>query len=216
MRAWPQDHPKAKAMIRKRAAILVAAKAEFLKTGYGGTSMDAVAEAAGVSLMTLYRHAESKDELFAAVVAGACDPNDEEEQRYLQGLMELPFEELLLRSAIHMQEKLAKPDTIALMRLVIAEASTFPHLTELAYQGFIGHFEGIASWIVREKAPDPILDQSPAVGRAFVDRLLGSDMMRLLLGQPGPTDFEKRRRAELARDDALRAITDLRKGAAAP
>ena len=51
-------------MKRKREAILAAARRQFLAHGYGGTSMEAIADAAGVSIMTLYRHAETKDELF--------------------------------------------------------------------------------------------------------------------------------------------------------
>lgn len=214
MKDWPEDHPKAKAMARKRALILSAAKAAFLKTGYAGTSMEAIAQEAGISLMTLYRHAESKDDLFAAVISGACDPNDEEEHRRLQALMNLPLEEVLRHSGVHMQDVLTRADTVALLRLVIAEAATFPHLTELAYQGFVAHFERIADWIIREKVPAANLqpDQSAAVGRLFVDRLIGSDLLRVLLGRPGPTETETWRRAEWACDCALRALATSHEG----
>lgn len=205
MKDWPEDHPKAKAMARKRAHILSAAKAALLKTGYAGTSMEAIAREAGISLMTLYRHAESKDDLFAAVISGACDPHDEEERRRLQALMDFPLDKVLRHSAVHIQDVLTRVDTVALLRLVIAEAETFPHLTELAYQGFVAHFEKIAEWIIREKMPTADL-QIAAVGRLFVDRVIGADLLRVLLGRPGPSEAEKWNRAEWACDGALRAL----------
>ncbi|MBV8744786.1 MAG: helix-turn-helix transcriptional regulator, partial [Xanthobacteraceae bacterium] len=52
---------------RKRQAILKGAKEIFLKRGFGGASMDAVASAAGVSKMTVYRHFHNKEELFAGL-----------------------------------------------------------------------------------------------------------------------------------------------------
>ena len=61
-------------MERKRARILSAAREAFLRLGYEGPRMEAIAGAAGVSIVTLYRHTHSKDDLFAALVASACDP----------------------------------------------------------------------------------------------------------------------------------------------
>src|SRR5690349_15571641 len=66
---WAPDHPKAKLMARKRAAIVDAAREAFVRDGYGGASMERIAKDAGVSIMTLYRHAEGKDDLFSAVIA---------------------------------------------------------------------------------------------------------------------------------------------------
>jgi TetR/AcrR family transcriptional repressor of mexJK operon len=54
--------------MEKRAAILDAAKALFVQSSFGGTSMDAVAAAAGVSKLTVYSHFGDKDNLFREVV----------------------------------------------------------------------------------------------------------------------------------------------------
>ena len=56
----------------KARAILDAAGALFLDEGYPAVSMDAVARRAGVSKATLYAHFESKEALFAAIVAAGC------------------------------------------------------------------------------------------------------------------------------------------------
>lgn len=208
MRDWPKEHPKAKAMARKRVLILSAAKAAFLKTGYAGTTMEAIAQEAGISLMTLYRHAERKDDLFAAVIRGACDPHFEEDQLHLQALMDRPLEEILKHSAVRVQEILTRADTVALLRVVIGEATAFPHLTEVAYQGFVAHFERIVIWIVEQKVPATDLQpgRSAAAACLFIDRVIGTDLLRVLLGRPVPTEADRWQRAERACADALRAL----------
>lgn len=40
----------------------------FLKHGYAGTSMDRVAEVAGVSKNTIYNHFQDKEGLFTALI----------------------------------------------------------------------------------------------------------------------------------------------------
>ncbi|WP_237561515.1 TetR/AcrR family transcriptional regulator [Frateuria defendens] len=52
----------------KRAAILEAAKALFIRNAFAGTSMDAVAAEAGVSKLTVYSHFGDKDNLFREVI----------------------------------------------------------------------------------------------------------------------------------------------------
>ena len=98
MRSWPADHPKAKLLGQKRADILAAARRQFLAHGYGGTSMEAITADAGVSIMTLYRHAERKDELFEAVISIACDP--EEEAAGAEAFAAKPLRELLVHAKV--------------------------------------------------------------------------------------------------------------------
>jgi len=56
----------------KRMAILEAAKQLFVQHGYEGTSMDAVAAAAGVSKLTVYSHFGDKDRLFREAIRARC------------------------------------------------------------------------------------------------------------------------------------------------
>src|SRR5258708_35273873 len=71
-KTWSADNPKAALMARKRAVIVDAALKAFLDAGYVETSVNQIAAAAGVSIKTLYRHFESKDDLFSAVMQAAC------------------------------------------------------------------------------------------------------------------------------------------------
>ena len=66
----PPGRPKD---LEKRAAILDAAKVLFVEHGYDGTSMDAIAQRAGVSKLTVYSHFQDKDSLFVAAVKARCE-----------------------------------------------------------------------------------------------------------------------------------------------
>lgn len=58
--------------LAKREAILRAATGLFLEQGYAGTSMDTVAQTAGVSKLTVYSHFGDKEGLFNASVQATC------------------------------------------------------------------------------------------------------------------------------------------------
>lgn len=59
--------------LAKRSAILEAAKTLFLRHGYDGSSMDAIAAEAGVSKLTVYNHFTDKETLFSAAVKAKCE-----------------------------------------------------------------------------------------------------------------------------------------------
>jgi AcrR family transcriptional regulator len=75
VKRWSEDNPKAALMEQKRTVIVAAARQAFLENGYSQTSMDGIAESAQVSVKTIYRHFENKDELFSAVMQVVCDEN---------------------------------------------------------------------------------------------------------------------------------------------
>ena len=58
---------------QRRQQLLAAAAANFSETGYHATSMDDIAESAGVSKPVLYQHFPSKLLLYTALVDVACE-----------------------------------------------------------------------------------------------------------------------------------------------
>ncbi|MFF4147730.1 TetR/AcrR family transcriptional regulator [Streptomyces sp. NPDC001698] len=56
----------------RREQILDAATRAFARTGYVATSLDDIAAEAGISRVILYRHFESKSDLYRAVLDRAC------------------------------------------------------------------------------------------------------------------------------------------------
>jgi len=59
--------------LEKRARILQAAKAIFLKSGYHGTSMNLIAQEAGVTKLTVYNHFQDKVNLFICAITETCE-----------------------------------------------------------------------------------------------------------------------------------------------
>lgn len=114
----------------KHAAILEAAKTLFLKNGFEGTSMDAIAGAAGVSKLTVYNHFQDKENLFYATIESKCSeciptleniPQPTELIDYLKGLGRQLY-------------RLANGDeSIALHRLMISQADSNPALAARMY-----------------------------------------------------------------------------------
>jgi TetR/AcrR family transcriptional repressor of mexJK operon len=208
MKSWSADHPKARLMASKRADILAAAKASFLDTGYEGTSMESIAKAANVSIMTLYRHAESKDDLFSAVIANACDPDDESEQAEMEALLVKPLKDVLIWAAMTAQSRLTDPDTVALMRTVIAEATRFPGLAEMAHTSLVGGLEGMVAFMLglKPEAASLSAERRHELGVQFIDNVLGTHMLTVLMGLPGPSERVKQERAEAAADKLIAVL----------
>ncbi|PCI88216.1 MAG: TetR family transcriptional regulator [Hyphomicrobiales bacterium] len=213
MKQWNKDHPKAALMARKRTDILNAARTQFLDAGYDGSSMESIAKAANVSIMTLYRHAQTKDKLFAAIIASACQPSTAAEQAELEAILTLPLPEALLQSALHMQDTLTSAETIALMRVVISEVDRFPQLAELAYQGFFQRLEGVTATILSLLSETKQFEASDRekLGKLFVNRIVGTQIIRALLGLSGLDANEKLNRAELARDEIMNELPNFLK-----
>ena len=62
----------------RHAAILHGAAAAFARTGYAATSMEDVADACGVTKLIVYRHFDSKEELYRAILQRVFDRQAEE------------------------------------------------------------------------------------------------------------------------------------------
>ena len=207
LREFSADHPKAKLMARKRAAILMAAREAFLREGYGDTSMEAIAASAGVSIATLYRHAAKKDDLFAAVVSDFCNP-DAAEQAEGERILRQPLDAVLLELGLMVQQKLADPERVALLRVVMAETVRFPELAQIAYDGLVDHLDDMVRQVLAAKPESAHLTAAECreLSGMFIDRLCGVDMLRVLLGLKGVSQAEQKRRAERARDEVMATL----------
>jgi TetR/AcrR family transcriptional regulator, mexJK operon transcriptional repressor len=117
----------------KREQIRTAAEHLFLDSGFGETSMDAVTAAAGVSKQTLYRYYKTKAALFADVLGQLiAEPEplvkDLPAKSHLRTRANLKT--LLTSLSQDYLARVLEPRQLALLRIVIAEGSRFPELTE--------------------------------------------------------------------------------------
>lgn len=106
--------------LEKRAAILGAAKQLFPSLGFEGTSMDAIAAAAGVSKLTVYSHFRDKETLFVEVIRQKC-----EEQllpEFFESSLRGSIRKTLLIIARGFFGLIISDESIGLMRMLMAEA----------------------------------------------------------------------------------------------
>jgi TetR/AcrR family transcriptional repressor of mexJK operon len=183
----------------KRQAMLDAAKRAFLAHGYSGASMEAIAEAAPVSKPTLYSHFHSKQELFAAVIAGQCEA-------LLNTLSRVQTEQLepvaglkaIVRALV---ELIYADEALSLYRLIIAEQQNFPELGALVYRsGPEPVLKLLSSYLgeLDERGALRVPDVSTS-SRLLLGMLKGDEHFRCLMGlQPGLSEAEKEHLIEAA------------------
>lgn len=169
-----RGRPTRKQVAAIDATILEAARNLFLSEGYASTSMEAVANAVGVSKGTLYARYPAKSELFQAIAndrlkawgAGRPTPDDN-----LAG----EVGEQLFRFGVAFLEGFRNPEIAAFDRLITAEAARFPELAESFYkQGYYNAVDVLARNIetLTRRAGWPVAD-ARGVALAFTSGLVG-------------------------------------------
>ena len=113
-------------------AILSAAKEMFLSLGYEATSMEAVAQAAGVSKRTLYIRHSTKEALIKSVVEDRIRTWSNEASARNSEVPET-FPESLKRHAQTFVHMLANPEVRQFDRLILTTAHRFPEIAESFY-----------------------------------------------------------------------------------
>lgn len=115
----------------KRAAILEAAKTLFMRNGYDGSSMDAIAAEAGVSKLTVYSHFTDKETLFSFAVKSRC------EQQVPELLFELaegaPIDSVLVNIARHFHQLINSAESIELHRVLITRGAQSAKLSQMFF-----------------------------------------------------------------------------------
>ncbi|MFL5701307.1 MAG: TetR/AcrR family transcriptional regulator [Ktedonobacteraceae bacterium] len=180
----PQDLTRAE---KKRAQIRTAAKELFLRSGFQGTSTDAIAAAAGVSKETLYRYYASKEDLFMDVVRSLTT-----ERLHLAQWTERSTEptsrqdlRILLRAiARQVVETMVQPEYQAIVRLMLAELPRFPELGPLFRQTIPEPANKALLTLLHQGQAHGVVRQHinlPLIGRMFFSTLLSYGVLDGLL-----------------------------------
>jgi len=132
------------------ARILAVAAELFLRDGYGATSIEAIAAAAGMSKRTLYARYANKAEIFAAVVRHIID-----EVRPPQDVPLIEGETLsavLVRLGGFILAAALAPKALGLYRLMVAESERFPELAKMAAtQGALAEAVGLIATLLKSQ-----------------------------------------------------------------
>jgi AcrR family transcriptional regulator len=156
--------------------IVAVAQSLFFTHGYGPTSIETIAKEAGISKRTFYARFENKAAIFRAVVnqlIGEIKPAN------VDGLFEgRSCAEILHGLAQAILQASLNPQTLALQRLLIAEAPRFPELA------LVMNEQGARREAIRRIAA--ILAREAESGRLAVpDPLLAAEMfLQMVVGLP--------------------------------
>ncbi|WP_420561358.1 TetR/AcrR family transcriptional regulator [Tepidicaulis sp.] len=126
----------------KRRSILDAARDEFQHNGFTRAAMAEIARKADVSTATLYKHFNSKEELFSAVITEAYERIEETDADLGE---HGTVEEVITKAANNILSAQFDQGLNALMRAVIAEVSGQPEIgREFFERGVIQRQQAVA------------------------------------------------------------------------
>lgn len=205
MRTWAENDPKARLMGRKRDAIITAALAAFLDEGYSGSSVNRIAASAGVAITTLYRHFDSKDDLFVAVIQEACDTSARTAE---PAWLNLPPLDGLTEAGCQLLRDILSEQQLALFAVMTRDAQRFPELGRRYQREIVGDrialfTRYLAGWPaeLRAKVGDPT-----RAAHIFSALLQAGIVDTALLGGPTPDPAAIRTRSRDAAADLLSLV----------
>ena len=172
----------------KHDDILRAATESFLEAGYERASMDEIAAKAGVSKATVYSHFRSKEALFEAIIRELC--RRLVTPLHMAGSDRVGPRETLTSFARSYVELLLDPASLALHRLLVAEASRDPELARGSYRaGGAQALRGLAEYLARETAKGTLAVDDPELAAEQLFGMLNGHMQvrALLRVEPRPS-----------------------------
>jgi TetR/AcrR family transcriptional regulator, mexJK operon transcriptional repressor len=166
----------------KAAAVLAGAREIFLALGFSAATTDLIQQAAGVSKATVYSHYPNKETLFTAMVEAECEYS-------LASIRKLKFSDksvawILEEAARAYLDIVLSPESLALYRVVVAEAPRFPELARRFYVAGPGAMNGMIADVLDRAMTKGELDVS-SVGRdaaaaLFANMVRGEAQMQCL------------------------------------
>lgn len=199
---------------KKRGQILDAARTLFLANGYAHAGTEAIRLEAGVSKETLYRYYATKEELFADVLRRLTLEHLRQpfraDEKLSTGASRKQLEKVVRALVAEIIETMMQPDYLALLRIVVAESTRFPHLGELfrrtvPEQGIASIVELLKRLKKKELAAD--IDAEAAARMLLGSLLTYAVMDGILSSGSKPRPPAPKRIAAIA-DLFVRAITD--------
>ena len=115
---------------RRREELIDIAQKLFLERGFAETTMLAIAEAAGASKETLYRHFENKEQMFAEIISRKTRQISGPDAPMARGGRP---EAVLTALGTNLLTAIVTGEASCLFRIVVAEATRSPELGNLFY-----------------------------------------------------------------------------------
>lgn len=152
----------------KTEKILQGALSEFLNHGYLGTTMDKIAQTAGVSKQTLYSHFGDKEKLFKALIYEVTTKKFQLVwSKPLQGKPEIVLKELADRIINEVND----PQYLDFVHIIVTSAKIYPELGELFLENVAKPAMNILTKYL-DDCSDLSLTDSEAIAHIFVNSLI--------------------------------------------
>jgi AcrR family transcriptional regulator len=148
----------------KEQEVLDVATAYFLKHGYQGASINAMARSSGISKESIYRYFSSKKQLFEAVIGRELIEYQKTVQRVYATANTMELREALITIAETLLGVITTERTLALRRLVFEEATRSPDVGQHYYksgpeQGFGAIERVFAAHGIKAELPFAVLSR---------------------------------------------------------
>ncbi len=172
----------------KRASIREAAAHLFMSEGFERTSMDGIANAAGVSKQTIYSHFNNKDELFRS-----CVMTKTQEYELLVESDQYPVLDDGLRAMADRYLRLMSDDTaVAMWRLMVGEANIHPNVAKMFHETGPGASRGSLMAYLQEHRDELQADNFAEAASVFISLVAGQFQNDIMLGvRSGVSDEER-------------------------
>jgi len=185
-----------------RERVLRAATASFLARGYN-SSVDYIAQRAGVAKQTVYHHFPSKEELFREVA-----------RELVKGvLVELEGEPAdlraaLVRFALVYRKRVLGPQGLAAFRTLVPEVARFKAQARAMYANTAGEtVRRLAGHLARAMEQGVLRREDPEfAAELLLGMLVGQERIKRLFSGPAQTESEPRRAARII-DCFLKALS---------
>lgn len=189
----------------KHEAILAAARMLFMREPYERVSLDSVAEAAGVSKVTIYSHFPDKDALFVEAINSSCagvfervelDPHDSGR-----------LEEKLLGLGCDFLAMIFDPEIDRLHTVILSEGQRRPELPQMFYDTVVRRNTAMVAAFLQQQVDAGHLRIADAYTAAvqFLAIVQGEFRYRVELGIPNATPDERESYVRGCVDTLLRA-----------
>ncbi len=178
----------------KRQKIVKAALETFLQYGYKDTSMNRVAEKAGVIKQTIYSHFSDKEGLFTAIIQSVT--LEHLKAQFGETISSTqPPEKVLKKIAQIFAERQKDKSYLALMRTIIGESKRFPELARLYVSTVIKPAMKILCDYF-DNHPELKISDPEAIARIYCGTLVSSILMQEILHGKDVLPFKIERLAE--------------------
>ncbi|KRD72021.1 TetR/AcrR family transcriptional regulator [Ensifer sp. Root278] len=186
--ARSRGRPQVRSDDETRKVIILAAERQFCDLGYETANINVIAQNSGVSTKTLYRLFPTKADLFERVIALRISEFAlEADEEHLDAMSVKTGLVQLLAAYGHL---VLAADTIAIIRLVLAEAERFPEIAATFWEQAIERTNAtLERWLRAQTTLGRLVIEDPYLAAGMLRGMMAMEPQRaVMMGRIGSID----------------------------